>query len=852
MPRAPQQEAGEVLAELRAFLAEQMGREATRAGGEPVLRDAVRSYRWQDARELAATLAQKAPPQARTPLTAVETVYAVTLAYSVPAQDSALGLAALRAACLALLGTEKSQYSYYVPEHLAREQDLATRGLLLAVGGSVPEPGSSSESLAEALAGLLERPQADPAYAWAADLFHKASWLGGDGSARLADQLWEGLRGKDNDEARADLLRLLFRMRRYEALRHLTYHAEPIDDLIRLCLGAFAQAEEDSSVRPQAREVLLNLREQAFGKRNTRPWISLFQSLEATRNEEGDLPVQCTLLSDAVVRDAAGGPALVQVLLTPGSDLPRSLQLQFLTDPAAGAAPPPVRLLGEEEMLLQPRSVEVTVPEAALVVAGPILDVGYRLTGLTLRKKPIDLEGRWRLPNTYRHRASLPDHEIASAWPGASGDPVVSDLPGCGFHGREDEKVRIDKYLRAPGRGRSLMVFGQRRIGKTSLLLEMVRYYPPRSGAMCGAFFDFNSLDTPAGPGAMQRAFFDFVVSKLATEPINEPLRRALPRSCRLETLARGLHPEIALEDALAQLVDRLRQESRGRISRVAFFFDEFDRFVEPLMTGQREEVLKLHGSLRQIIQRSQQISLVIAGSGLQRLFTDDYLHPFYGSIDELELRPFDWTTERGRLAAEKTFLPADLRPRLCPGERFAEVAQRACDLTGGHPYYLSMLGFATARAWRGHPLTPALLNRVADLMIQDKIDGGICDINHRKFYQFIFESLKRLSPREQAVAQLMLAGIARLTSTERQRWKKWKLIVDQFIEDPQVRRLTTEEERLTALQYLEKERVVELDKNRVEVRIRIPLTAAAVREDAREIHDRAIRLLEAAGEAGQ
>jgi hypothetical protein len=72
-----------------------------------------------------------------------------------------------------------------------------------------------------------------------------------------------------------------------------------------------------------------------------------------------------------------------------------------------------------------------------------------------------------------------------------------------------------------------------------------------------------------------------------------------------------------------------------------------------------------------------------------------------------VELLPFQWEVVDDQEAAEKTFMPVQVRRRLCP-ERFREVSHRAFDLCGGHPYFLAMLGYATALAWRGSPVTPA------------------------------------------------------------------------------------------------------------------------------------------------
>ncbi|MBV9123592.1 MAG: hypothetical protein JO112_09560, partial [Planctomycetes bacterium] len=461
LARDPHQEAAEVLEEVRAFLAEQLGREMLPADSDSTrLRAAVRGQRWETARGLAAALVRQAPAPKGAGVTDLEAVYAISLACGPQAVADPMVLrTAFQKACLAALATERSAYNYYVPANLLMEYVLAARGVLLAMGQSVPDQAVGAtlgEPLAEVLQQLLDAPPGHPAYEWIRDLFWKASRLEDEACARLADAFWEGLRETSNEESRFYLLRLLFRMRRREALKHLTRHIDQVDDLVRICLHAFEQAEEDSSVRPQARELLITLREQSYRRRNSRPWIHLFQHLEANRGEILDFPVQFELQSDALAREAEGGPAVVQVLLKPSlADPPRSLELQFLGDPAlTEAALPPVLIVPEEEMLLRPKSMEVIVPKEALVMAGDVIDVRYHLRGTTVLRKPISSQDHWTFPNRYRNLMTLSPEEIDLAWPGARGEPVG----GEGFHGRQEEKARIDGCLRARDRMHSLMV----------------------------------------------------------------------------------------------------------------------------------------------------------------------------------------------------------------------------------------------------------------------------------------------------------------------------------------------------------------------------------------------------------
>jgi hypothetical protein len=341
----------------------------------------------------------------------------------------------------------------------------------------------------------------------------------------------------------------------------------------------------------------------------------------------------------------------------------------------------------------------------------------------------------------------------------------------------------------------------------------------------------------------MPKAFFDYVVSALDSNPRNAPIRRALEdrtgTKVEIHRLAKSLNPGASLADALEGLVERLSEQSKGSVSRIALFVDEFDRFVKPLLSERKTEVDRLMWSLRQIVQLSRRISLVLAGSGLQRLFVEHYDDALFGSIDEVELKPFNWGDDQE--AIQSTFIPlkADLRERLCKGDSFRAITKHAYELCGGHPYYLAMLGYAAALFSRGHQLTPPLLNHVAELMIRGEIRSVGPNIDAKRFYAHIFETLQILRSRTSVIAKILLAHISQRTTAD----YPWLAISD-AIEAPDILQFTDEGERLDALNALEKERALEIDRAASRVRIRVPLMSAAVREDAIVIRQEALREL--------
>ena len=152
----------------------------------------------------------------------------------------------------------------------------------------------------------------------------------------------------------------------------------------------------------------------------------------------------------------------------------------------------------------------------------------------------------------------------------------------------------IESLLKSNDRPQSVMLFGERRIGKTSLLLEMVDSFAPSAGRVSGIFCDVAGTKIPDEPGSMGQVFFELIVSAIESQPPNRKVLNALGKtsgkaSTRTNRLTIDANPRLSLaECAPEDLAEALFHQSNGLIERIALFIDEFDRFVEPMMSKRR------------------------------------------------------------------------------------------------------------------------------------------------------------------------------------------------------------------------------------------------------------------------
>jgi hypothetical protein len=598
------------------------------------------------------------------------------------------------------------------------------------------------------------------------------------------------------------------------------------------CVRAFAAAASNPEVRPLALQLAAAVREQG----GQRPWTRLFSLLESANRASTEPAVECHLDSAYVEADGTGN-ARIEIRLRPSLHEPPERLQWFCGQAGGGGTAAPAWVV--DEPLYRERVFSVPISTASLTAEEDSLRVPWKLSGLTILGNVIDLRGVWTVQRQAPSGRPLGEDEILRHWPGADRAPVLRNQ---GFHGRGREIARIMAYLSAPGRQRSVMVYGQRRIGKTSLLREMVAELPAKSGSPCGAFVDVHGIPFLRPGVPIADAFFDGVVGQLDGVE-NKGIWQALgPRDTKggsVRALAWGLSPVGSLLDAFERLAENLEQASRGVIARLALFVDEFQAFIQPRLQGQASEVSRFMWNLRSLVQRSQRISLVLAGSGLQSLFTRDYKEALYGSIDEVDLRPFTWTDDRD--AVLNTLMPLEVRDQLCRTSEVEKVGAHACELCGGHPMYLALLGRLAARLASGRRWTAGFLNHVMDQGItrgEPATDRAFTrpSIAPPVFYGHFFEALDVLLPRQQAVAKYLLAHIAEQTTFDFPWLAKQHAIAS--VELPEA---ISPRERLDALTALESEQAVLIDKSQARIRIAVPVTGSALRQDAPDLRREAL-----------
>jgi len=234
------------------------------------------------------------------------------------------------------------------------------------------------------------------------------------------------------------------------------------------------------------------------------------------------------------------------------------------------------------------------------------------------------------------------------------------------FVGRTDISAEIEQFLRDRA-SPPLFLFGQRRMGKTSLLNNLGRLFPSTILPM------FVDLQGPAS-WATDHAGFLYRLAQAMTISAEKERHISLPLLSR-ETLA--IDPFVSFDEWLNAVEQAL--DPHG-MKIVLLALDEFEALDDALSKGRFEEQAVL-GMLRHLIQHRPRFKVLLAGSHMLEEF-----HHWSSYLINTRLIHLSYLNEiEARQLIER------------PIEKFAlryepEASQRVLDLTRGHPFLVQLL----------------------------------------------------------------------------------------------------------------------------------------------------------------
>lgn len=240
-------------------------------------------------------------------------------------------------------------------------------------------------------------------------------------------------------------------------------------------------------------------------------------------------------------------------------------------------------------------------------------------------------------------------------------NPYVAGRPirpedGRLFAGRRDEFRAIEEKLQT---GVGLVIYGQRRIGKSSILIHLRERLPHD---LLPVYFNLQSLMANT-TGAFLRALAHEAVKQLRGKLTNLP---APPAAAEFDR-----EPYLSFNQTLEEIERRLAPGQRVLLS-----FDEFEELETSVSKGKVEEDIFKY--LRSITQTESRFALLMAGLHTLEEMTHRYWHPFFASVQTVRI------SYLSELDAEQLIRdPIDQFPLAYELEAVARINE----VTRAHPY---------------------------------------------------------------------------------------------------------------------------------------------------------------------
>ena len=269
------------------------------------------------------------------------------------------------------------------------------------------------------------------------------------------------------------------------------------------------------------------------------------------------------------------------------------------------------------------------------------------------------------------------------------GDPVV----GKQFAGREDIIRQLQEYWLLTNNPQSIVLYGHRRMGKTSILLNIANLLGAKVKL---AYINLLRVGSnPQGVGEVLIAITDVIAKQVNLEP---------PADADLLNL-----PYRNFERYLNRVIDNLD-------GSLIVALDEFEK-IEELIANEKIPP-DFMGFLRGMVQMNPKLAFALAGLHTLDEMTEDYFHPFFASIIHIRVGFLTHGATRQILAnpGDEDFL-LDYEP---------EALDRIYQLTHGQPYLVQLVGFLLVRRYNeltfetGRPQKPIFTTEDVEAVIDN------------------------------------------------------------------------------------------------------------------------------------
>jgi hypothetical protein len=241
--------------------------------------------------------------------------------------------------------------------------------------------------------------------------------------------------------------------------------------------------------------------------------------------------------------------------------------------------------------------------------------------------------------------------------PYIAGPPVTGNL----FVGREDILTTIEELWLKPGQVESVVLFGHRRMGKTSILRNLADRFTPTTKIINFNIQTLGTLTTPQLILALAQTIYDDLPTHIQ---IPEPTQADFPT------------PESDFRHWLKKLETHRQPDDRFIIA-----IDEFELIEQGIKAGRLSP--SLIGHWRGILNDFPWIIFAFAGLHTLQEMTQDYWNPLFGSVRKIPV----------------TYLTQAAATRLItnPSEDFpidydADAIAQIYSLTNGQPYLTQLI----------------------------------------------------------------------------------------------------------------------------------------------------------------